>query len=106
MAHLCRLGLGDMTLDDGEHGPDGSLGIHRLSPACEAVRDASYELLARTHRVRLNGRTILLVKSAPNHQGQLGGKVGRVLTCEPVAQSPKNHTEGSPRHSTVHSDFL
>ena len=67
---------------------------------------ASYELLARTHRVRLNGRTILLVKSAPNHQGQLGGKVGRVLTCEPVAQSPKNHTEGSPRRSTVHSDFL
>ena len=28
------------------------------------------------------------------------------VQCLPIAQSPKNHTEGSPRHSTVHSDFL
>src|SRR6266403_3135514 len=77
----------NMTLDDGEHGLDGSLGIHRLSSACEAVSAASYELLARTHRVRLNGRTILLVKSATYHQRQLGGKVGCVLNRQPVAKA-------------------
>src|SRR5438477_12728125 len=72
MAYLCGLGLGDMALDGGEYGLDRPLRIDRPAAAFEAVRDAGDELRVRTHRVRLNGRAILLVKRSTNQQGELG----------------------------------
>jgi hypothetical protein len=104
--HFCRFGLDDVALDDGEYGLDGFLGIYRLSSAHEAIRNTSYKLLARTHGVWLNSRTILLVESSTNQQGQLGGKMRRVLDGEPIAQNPKDDAKNTPSQSTIWSDLF